>query len=99
VHELKSKKLGAVSLELNFEKAYDRVNWRFLQEVLLRKGFESRYTHKIMHLVIQGKTTISIKSEVGPFFRNKHGVCQGDPISRLLFHLMVDALAALISKC
>jgi hypothetical protein len=31
VHELHSKKLNGVILKLNFEKAYDKVKWSFLQ--------------------------------------------------------------------
>jgi hypothetical protein len=38
-HELKVKRLGSLLLKLDFEKAYDRINWDFLQEALTRKGF------------------------------------------------------------
>jgi hypothetical protein len=58
IHELKSKKLLAVLLKLDFEKAYDRVSWDFLREVLLRKGFEPTLVHRIMQLVTGGQTTI-----------------------------------------
>ena len=74
VHELKSKKLGGILLKLDFEKAYDRVNWSFLIEVLRRKGFDAGYIHKIQQLVSGGQTAISINGEVGPYFRNKRGV-------------------------
>jgi hypothetical protein len=35
---------------------------------------------------------------VGPYFRNKRGVRQGDPLSPLLFDLVVDALALILKK-
>jgi hypothetical protein len=98
IHEIKSKKMSAILLKLDIEKAYDQVNWQFLQEVLLRKGFEPAYVHRIMQLVRGGQTAISINGEVGPYFRNKIGVCQGDPISPLLFDFVADALDAILSK-
>jgi hypothetical protein len=39
IHEVKVKKLSAIMLKLDFEKAYDRVDWKFLKDVLLKKGF------------------------------------------------------------
>jgi hypothetical protein len=38
VHELRVKKLGGILIKLDFEKAYDRVNWDFLGEILRQKG-------------------------------------------------------------
>jgi hypothetical protein len=39
VHELHSKKLNGVILKIDFEKAYDKVKWSFLQQTLRMKGF------------------------------------------------------------
>jgi hypothetical protein len=38
VHELRVKKLGGILIKIDFEKAYDRVNWDFLGEILRQKG-------------------------------------------------------------
>jgi hypothetical protein len=39
VHELHSKKLNGVILKLDFEKAYDKVKWFFLEQTLRMKCF------------------------------------------------------------
>jgi hypothetical protein len=98
IHELKVKKMEVVLLKLDFEKAYDRVNWQFLREVLIKKGFDAAYVHRIVQLVSGGQTAIAINGEVGPYFHNKRGVRQGDPISPLLFDFVGDALDAILSR-
>jgi hypothetical protein len=42
MHGLKRKKKKWVILKLNFEKAYDKVQWDFLVEVLERKKFPNK---------------------------------------------------------
>ena len=38
VHEMHRRKLNGVILKFDFEKAYDKDNWSFLQQTLRMKG-------------------------------------------------------------
>lgn len=42
MHELKKKKMSGVILKIDFEKAYDNIRWDFVEEVLIKKGFDSK---------------------------------------------------------
>jgi hypothetical protein len=39
LHEVKKKKQSGVILKIDFEKAYDKVNWQFLYCMMQKKGF------------------------------------------------------------
>lgn len=50
-HFLKTHVRGkkqALAVKLDFNKAYDRVQWDFLKEVMLRMGFHPDWVHLIM---------------------------------------------------
>ena len=79
-------------LKLDFEKAYDRVNWDFLRQVLIGRGFSAVWAHRSMQLVSGGQTAVSVNGEIGHFFRNKRGLRQGDPIAPMLFILAMEPL-------
>jgi hypothetical protein len=37
--------MNGVHFRIDFEKAYDKVNWSFLQQVLRMKGFDPKWCH------------------------------------------------------
>jgi hypothetical protein len=41
IHELHTKKRDGVIFKIDFEKAYDKVKWSFVQQSLRMKGFSS----------------------------------------------------------
>jgi hypothetical protein len=43
LHELRVRKKKGIVLKLDFEKAYDKVNWSFLHDVLRRKKFDTKW--------------------------------------------------------
>lgn len=67
LHEVKIKHEKAVFLKIDFHKAYDTVHSSFLQEVLLKKGFDDRWVTRVMQLVSSGRIIININGEIGPY--------------------------------
>src|SRR3954470_21478109 len=98
VHEVKTRRHKGVFLKLDFQKAYDRLDWLFLRQVLLRRGLDDRMICWVMQLVMSGSTAININGDIGPYFTSTFGVRQGDPISPILFNAAVDALAEILEK-
>ena len=74
-------------------KAYDRMECEFLQNMMIHLGFNNEWVGKIMacarsvnyHLVQKGEKIGSIKSS--------RGLCQGEPLSHLLFILCDEGLS------
>jgi hypothetical protein len=54
IHELNRKKMDGVLLMLDFEKAYDKVKWSFLQQTLQIKGFDPKWCEWIEKLYKRG---------------------------------------------
>lgn len=98
LHELKNSGQSGIILKLDFEKAYDKVQWDFLFDVLQRKGFCEKWIGWIKAATTKGSVAININGEVDQFFRTHKGVRQGDPLSPLMFNLVADALPEMLNK-
>jgi mannosylglycoprotein endo-beta-mannosidase len=97
IHELHSKKLDGVLFKIDFETAYDKVKWPFLEQALHMKGFEHKFYELVASFVQGGSFGIKVKNDIGHYFQTRKGLCQGDPLSPLPFHIVVDMRAILIA--
>ncbi|KAK1612124.1 hypothetical protein QYE76_035797 [Lolium multiflorum] len=83
------KKQGVV-LKIDFEKAYDKVNWGFLFERCKQKGFNSNWLTWIKKSVAGGTLSVKVNDKVGSYFTSHKGVRQG-----LADNLMQNGIAIL----
>jgi hypothetical protein len=98
IHELHRKRQDGVILKLDFEKTYDKLKWPFIQQVLRMKGFSLTWCEWISMVMSRGSVAVKVNDNVGHYFQTRKGVRQGDPLSPILFNIMVDMLAILISR-
>lgn len=68
VHCLHKSGAKGVILKLDYEKAYDRVSWEFLFEVLQSRGFSEKWISWIKQLVVGGSVGIMVNGEDSPYF-------------------------------
>lgn len=98
LHEVHRKKESVVFFKVDFEKAYDKINWDFLYFVMEKKGFPSKYIGWVKQTVERGKVAVMVNDQIGPFFETKKGLRQGDPFSPILFNIAIDVLNLLLLK-
>jgi hypothetical protein len=87
-----------VLCKLDLEKAYDHVNWGFLDYMLQRCSFSDKWRTWISFCVSTVRFSVLINGTSCGFFESTRGLRQGDPLSPLLFVIVMEALSRMLDR-
>ncbi|XP_016676373.2 uncharacterized protein [Gossypium hirsutum] len=99
MHYLRSSKNGpnkGCVVKLDMSKAYDRVEWSFLEKVLKKMGFSHIWINKIMDYVCTVRYRVKCNTILFDIIVPERGLRQGDPLSPYLFFFCMDALSRML---
>ena len=85
-------------VKLDISKAYDQVEWVFLQKVMLKLGLDEKWVQLAMETVCTATYSVLINGEPKGFVAPTRGIKQGDSMSPYLFLFCAEGLSAMLRK-
>lgn len=82
--------------KVDFEKAYDSINWSFLDYMMMRVGMDSKWRTWIKECAFKGDMSILINGSPTNEISIQKRLKQGDPLALFLFLLVVEGLARMM---
>ena len=98
INQRKKGKEALMAINLDMSKAYDRVEWAYLEAMMRKMGFHEKWISLIMMCVNMVSFSVLINNEPKGKIIPTKGLHQGDPISPYLFILCAEGLSAMLKR-
>ena len=96
INKLKDKNLMIISIDA--EKAFDKIQLRFIIKTLQKAGIEGTYLNIIKAIYDKSTANMILNGETLKAFPLKSGTRQGCPLSPLLFNIVLEVLPTAIRE-
>lgn len=87
-----------MAVKTDMSKAYDRLEWEFIQLVMQRLGFHPRWIHLIMQCISSVTYSFLINGLPRGRVKPSRGIRQGDPLSPYIFIMCSEVLSGLCNR-
>jgi hypothetical protein len=81
VDEARKRKKELLLFKVDFEKAYDSIDWYYLEEVMVKMGFPTLWRKWIKECVQMATASVLVNGSPTNEFPLERGLIQGDPLS------------------
>jgi len=98
VDEARKLQKELILLKVDFEKAYDTVDWGYLDEVMYKMGFPTLWRKWIKECVGTATTSVLVNGSPTDEFLLGRGLRQGEPLSPFLFLLAAERFNVLMDS-
>ncbi|OMO71257.1 reverse transcriptase [Corchorus capsularis] len=93
---MKKDGVGGVCFKVDFEKAYDSINWDFLRFAMRKVGFRQTWINWIVSCITTTSISILVNGSPSRQFGMMRGLRQRCPLSLLLFNIAREMFAMMV---